>query len=185
VKHGDKIFVGQYLFTGSETTSVWLEVAEMKGQDVVCLVKNTATLVGSLFTMHALKVRIDLPTLSDADKHVIATWGVKNNIDFISLSYTCHAEDVRQTRAYLSKLEELHQTQIFAKIETIEGLKHFDEILQEEDGIILSHGNLGIDLPPEKVFLFQKDVVYKCNMVENPSIITHVVNRMTDNLRPT
>lgn len=153
---------------------------------------------------------------------VISTWGVRNKIDFLSLSYTRHAEDVRhvrnfllwilwyilcvlselfilpaipfiknflsflQARAYLSKLGALNQTQIFAKIENIEvgciishltsnsqilcifldffltyhfllshvifqGLTHFDEILQEADGIILSRGNLGVDLPPEKV----------------------------------
>eukprot|EP01018_Ginkgo_biloba_P019377 Gb_17274 [translate_table: standard] len=185
VKQGDTIFVGQYLFTGSETTSVWLEVAELKGQDVVCLVKNSATLAGSLFTMHVSQVHIDLPTLSDTDKHVIATWGVKNSIDFLSLSYTRHAEDVRQARAQLAKLGDLHQTQIFAKIENVEGLKHFDEILQEADGIILSRGNLGIDLPPEKVFLFQKAAVYKCNMAGKPAVITRVVDSMTDNLRPT
>ncbi|GMQ08219.1 hypothetical protein CsSME_00052050 [Camellia sinensis var. sinensis] len=42
VKKGDTIFLGQYLFTGSETTSVWLEVNELKGEDVVCLIKNIA-----------------------------------------------------------------------------------------------------------------------------------------------
>nr|GMD86886.1 pyruvate kinase 1, cytosolic [Ipomoea batatas] len=109
VKKGDTIFIGQYLFTGSETTSVWLEV--------------------------------------------ISTWGVKNKIDFLSLSYTRHAEDVREAREFLSKLGDLSQTHIFAKIENVEGLTHFDEILQEADGIILSRGNLGIDLPPEKVSL--------------------------------
>nr|XP_010940757.1 pyruvate kinase 1, cytosolic [Elaeis guineensis] len=151
VKPGDTIFIGQYLFTGSETTSVWLEVAELKGDDVVCVIKNTATLAGSLFTLHISQIRIDLPTLSDADKEVINTWGVRNKIDFLSLSYTRHAEDVRHARDFLSKLGDLNQTQIFAKIENIEGLTHFDEILQEADGIILSRGNLGIDLPPEKV----------------------------------
>ncbi|KAG8648624.1 pyruvate kinase 1, cytosolic isoform X2 [Manihot esculenta] len=141
VKPGDTIFVGQYLFTGSETTSVWLEV--------------------------------------------ISTWGVQNKIDFLSLSYTRHAEDVRQAREYLSKLGDLYQTQIFAKIENAEGLTHFDEILQEADGIILSRGNLGIDLPPEKVFLFQKAALYKCNMAGKPAVVTRVVDSMTDNLRPT
>ncbi|MQL92540.1 hypothetical protein Taro_025160, partial [Colocasia esculenta] len=185
VKPGDTIFIGQYLFTGSETTSVWLEVTELKGDDVVCLIKNSATLAGSLFTLHISQIRIDLPTLTNADKEVITKWGVKNNIDFLSLSYTRHAEDVRHARAFLSNLGDLNQTQIFAKIENIEGLTHFDEILQEADGIILSRGNLGIDLPPEKVFLFQKAAVYKCNMAGKPAVVTRVVDSMTDNLRPT
>lgn len=185
VKQGDTIFVGQYLFTGSETTSVWLEVSEVKGADVVCIIKNTATLAGSLFTLHVSQIHIDLPTLSEADKTAISTWGVRNKIDFLSLSYTRHAEDVRQAREFLSKSGDLYQTQIFAKIESVEGLTHFDEILQVADGIILSRGNLGIDLPPEKVFLFQKAAVYKCNMAGKPAVITRVVDSMTDNLRPT
>ncbi|KAH9738479.1 Pyruvate kinase 2 [Citrus sinensis] len=185
VKKGDTIFIGQYLFTGSETTSVWLEVSEVKGNDVTCVIKNTATLAGSLFTLHASQIRIELPTLSDKDKEVISSWGVQNKIDFLSLSYTRHAEDVRQAREYLSKLGDLSQTQIFAKIENIEGLTHFDEILQAADGIILSRGNLGIDLPPEKVFLFQKAALYKCNMAGKPAVVTRVVDSMTDNLRPT
>ncbi|EYU38599.1 hypothetical protein MIMGU_mgv1a004441mg [Erythranthe guttata] len=185
VKKGDTIFLGQYLFTGSETTSVWLEVDEVQGDGVVCIIKNSATLAGALFTLHASQVHIDLPTLSDKDKQVISSWGVQNKIDFLSLSYTRHAEDVREAREYLSKLGDLSQTQIFAKIENVEGLTHFDEILEEADGIILSRGNLGIDLPPEKVFLFQKSAVYKCNMAGKPAVVTRVVDSMTDNLRPT
>ncbi|GMY23160.1 pyruvate kinase 1, cytosolic-like isoform X2 [Fagus crenata] len=185
VKNGDTIFIGQYLFTGSETTSVLLEVTEVNGDDVVCLIKNSATLSGSLYTLHVSQIRIDLPTLTDKDKEVISTWGARNNIDFLSLSWTRHAEDVRHAREFISKLGDLHQTQIFAKIENIEGLIHFDEILREADGIIISRGNLGIDLPPEKVFLFQKAAVYKCNMAGKPAVVTRVVDSMTDNLRPT
>ncbi|KAJ0027632.1 hypothetical protein Pint_35831 [Pistacia integerrima] len=69
--------------------------------------------------------------------------------------------------------------------ENIEGLTHFDEILQEADGIILSRGNLGIDLPPEKVFLFQKAALRKSNMAGKPAVVTRCVDCMTDNLRPT
>ncbi|CAA7400374.1 unnamed protein product [Spirodela intermedia] len=184
VKKGDTIFLGQYLFTGSETTSVWLEVTETRGQDVICLVKNSATLAGFIFTMHAAQVRINLPTLTDMDKQAISSWGCRNNIDIISLSYTRQAEDVRELRAFLAA-HNLPDTQIFAKIENVEGLRHFDEILREADGIILSRGNLGIDLPPEKVFLFQKSAVYMCNMTGKPAIVTRVVDSMTDNLRPT
>lgn len=184
VKKGDTIFIGQYLFTGNETTSVWLEVTDVNGDDVICLIKNSATLAGSLYTLHVSQIRIDLPTLTEKDKEVISTWGVRNNIDFLSLSYARHAEDIRHARELLSKLQ-LHQTQILAKIENVEGLNHFDEILQEADGVIISRGNLGVDLPPEKVFLFQKAAVYKCNMAGKPAIVTRVVDSMTDNLRPT
>ncbi|PIN19359.1 Pyruvate kinase [Handroanthus impetiginosus] len=185
VKTGDTIFIGQYLFTGNEKTSVWLEVTEVKGEDVVCLIKNSATLGGPLYTLHVSQIRIELPTLTDEDKEVISTWGVRNNIDFLSLSCTRHAEDIRHAREFLSTLGDLNQTQIFAKIENVEGLANFDEILQEADGIILSRGNLGIDLPPEKVFLYQKEAVHKCNMAGKPAVITRVVDSMTDNLRPT
>lgn len=46
------------------------QVSEVKGDDVVCVIKNSATLAGSLFTLHASQIRIDLPTLSDKDKEV-------------------------------------------------------------------------------------------------------------------
>ncbi|KAK4431083.1 Pyruvate kinase, cytosolic [Sesamum alatum] len=185
VKKGDDIFIGQYLFTGKETTSVWLEVSEVKDEDVVCLIKNSAILAGPLYTLHVSQIRIDLPTFTDKDKEVISTWGLRNKIDFLSLSYARRAEDIRHAREFLSKLGDLNQTQIFAKIENVEGLVHFDEILQEADGIILARGNLGIDLPPEKVFLYQKEALYKCNIAGKPAIITRVVDSMTDNLRPT
>ncbi|KAK6929113.1 Pyruvate kinase, C-terminal [Dillenia turbinata] len=185
VKKGDTIFIGQYLFTGSETASVWLEVTQIDGEDVVCLIKNSATLPGSLYTLHVSQIRIQQPTLTEGDKKVISTWGVRNKIDFLSLSCTRQAEDVRYAREFLSKLGDLQQTQIFAKIETVEGLTHFDEILHEADGIILARGNLGIDLPPEKVFLFQKAAVYKCNMAGKPAVVTRVLDTMTGNLRPT
>ncbi|KAK6156313.1 hypothetical protein DH2020_010561 [Rehmannia glutinosa] len=143
VKKGDDIFIGQYLFTGSETTSVWLEVSEVKENDVVCLIKNSATLAGPLYTLHVSQIRIDLPTLTDKDKEVISTWGLRNKIDFLSLSYARRAEDVRH------------------------GLIHFDEILQEADGIIL--------------------IAWKSRnrSTTREAVVTRVVDSMTDNLRPT
>jgi pyruvate kinase len=162
-----------------------LEVSELSKDDVICKVKNTATLSDSLYTLHVSQMRINLPTLTDLDKEIITKWGVRNNIDFLLLSYTRDAEDVRHAREFLSKLGDLRQTQIFAKIENAEGLHHFDEILQEADGIIFSRGNLGLDLPPEKVFLFQKLALYKCNMAGKPAVVTRVVDSMVGNLRPT
>ena len=47
-----------------------VQVSEVQGDDVVCVIKNSATLTGSLFTLHASQIRIELPTLSDKDKEV-------------------------------------------------------------------------------------------------------------------
>ncbi|VAH93273.1 unnamed protein product [Triticum turgidum subsp. durum] len=184
VKKGDTLFIGQYLFTGSETTSLWLEVTETSGAEVICYVKNTATLSGPIFTLHVSQVHISMPTLSEYDKQVISTWGLQNSVDIISLSHTRSSEDVRELRAFL-KSHDLQDTQIYAKVENAEGLEHFDEILQEADGIIISRGDLGIDLPPERVFMSQKTGIHKCNMAGKPVIITRVVDSMIDNLRPT
>ncbi|KAJ6886322.1 pyruvate kinase [Populus alba x Populus x berolinensis] len=97
-----------------------MEVAEVNGEDVVRLVKNSVTLSGLLYTLHVSQIHINLPTLTDKDKEVISSWGFRNNIDILSLSYTRHAEDVRHAREFLSKLVDLYQTQIFAKIENVE-----------------------------------------------------------------
>lgn len=51
-----------------------MQVSEVTGQDVVCTIKNSATLAGSLFTLHASQVHIELPTLTDKDKEVISTF---------------------------------------------------------------------------------------------------------------
>lgn len=50
-----------------------MQVTEVKGEDVVCLIKNSATLAGSLYTLHVSQIRIDLPTLTDKDKEVFIT----------------------------------------------------------------------------------------------------------------
>ncbi|KAL8263298.1 hypothetical protein R6Q59_024647 [Mikania micrantha] len=68
VKKGGTIFASQYLFTGSETTSVWLEVDKVDGHDVDCKINNFATLAGALCTLHASQIHIDLPTLTEKDK---------------------------------------------------------------------------------------------------------------------
>ena len=74
---------------------------------------------------------------------------------------------------------------IVAKVERLSALTHVDAIVDASDGIILSRGNLGLDMPPEKVFLSQKMVLHKCNNAGKPAVITRVVDTMTETPRPT
>ncbi|WCJ24849.1 Pyruvate kinase family protein [Euphorbia peplus] len=185
VKPGDTIGVCQYMRSGSKAPSVWLEVSSINGDDVVCVVSNTCTLRGPLLTLHVLGIHLDLPAISDEDKEVISTWGVQNKIDILSLSHTRTAQDVREARQYLSKLEDLSHAQIFATIENAEGISNFDEILQEADGVILCRKNMSIYCLPELVLKFQKTALYKCNMAGKPAVVSNVVESMSYSATPT
>eukprot|EP00239_Pterosperma_sp_CCMP1384_P006443 CAMPEP_0197856444 /NCGR_PEP_ID=MMETSP1438-20131217/28582_1 /TAXON_ID=1461541 /ORGANISM="Pterosperma sp., Strain CCMP1384" /LENGTH=535 /DNA_ID=CAMNT_0043471901 /DNA_START=89 /DNA_END=1696 /DNA_ORIENTATION=+ len=186
VNIGDTIFIGQYLFTGSETTSCYLEVVskDATSNTVVCKAGNCASLGGIMLTVILANVRNELPTISDEDVNNITTWGVKNKIDFLSLSVCRCEDDVLKARSILKSCG-LTQTKIMAKIEEKVGLTNFEKILDTADGIILSRGNLGLDIPPEKMFLIQKFILERCNNANKPAVITRVVDTMCDVPRPT
>lgn len=184
LKAGDTLFIGGYLATGSETSSVFLDVVETTATSVTCKCKNSATLSGSMLTVHLENISTQIPVLTQEDVSFICGWGKRNNIDFLSLSYTTCAADVREARRVLD-LAGLRETHIMAKVESRAGLMNIQEIVDAADGIILSRGNLGIDLPPEKVFLVQKLVVGKCADKGKPVVITRVMDSMVDAPRPT
>ena len=75
--------------------------------------------------------------------------------------------------------------QIIAKCETRQSLFNFKSIASAADGIILSRGNLGLDVLPEKMALVQKSVISNCNLIGKPVLITRVVDTMCIAPRPT
>jgi len=153
-----------------------------KGEIVVeCM--NTAT-IGERKNMNLPGVIVDLPTVTEKDTKDILDWAIPNRIDMIAASFVRKGKDVVTIRKILGKAG--RAIKIISKIENQEGLENFDDILRESDGIMVARGDLGMELPPEKVFLAQKMMIRKCNIMGKPVITaTQMLESMISNPRPT
>ena len=95
---------------------------------------------------------VDLPTLTDKDVDDIIHWGIPNDIDFIAASFVRKPADIDNINKVVGGAE----IQIISKIENQEGLINFDEILKKTDAVMVARGDLGMEIPTEKIFLAQK-----------------------------
>ena len=158
--------------------------------EVYAEVQNDAVL-GSRKGVNLPGLNPDLPPMTEQDAFDLE-FGVKHDVDFIAASFVRQASDVRTIRAHVSRCMERHwppshvAPRIISKIENAEGLRNFDEILEMSDGIMVARGDLGVEIPFEKVFVAQKMMVAKCNAVGKPVIVaTQMLESMMTNPRPT
>jgi pyruvate kinase len=127
---------------------------------------------------------LDLPTLTEKDKQDLIEFGIKQNVDFIAASFVRKASDVEFIR-YILGPQGAH-IKIISKIENQEGLENFDEILAVSDGIMVARGDLGMEIPPEKVFIAQKWMIEKANYAGKPIVTaTQMMESMAKAPRPT
>ena len=111
-------------------------------------------------------VVVDLRTITEKDRSDILH-GLPNNIDFIAASFVRKGSDVEKIRAVLGR--DGAQIKIISKVENQEGLVNFDDILEASDGVMVARGDLGMEIPTEKIFLTQKLMIEKCNAVGGAS----------------
>lgn len=144
---------------------------------------NTAML-GERKNSNLPGVIVDLPTITAKDTEDILQWGVPNNIDFIAASFVRKGTDLQAIRDVLGDAS--HSIKIISKVENQEGLQNFDLILQESDGIMVARGDLGMEIPTEKIFLAQKMMIHKCNAAGKSVVTaTQMLESMCKNPRPT
>ena len=150
---------------------------------VKCRCSNTAML-GERKNVNLPGVVVDLPTITEKDRDDILQWGVPNGIDFIAASFVRKGRDVTHIREVLG--EAGASIKIISKVENQEGLVNFDDILNESDGVMVARGDLGMEIPTEKIFLAQKLMIEKCNAAGKPVVTaTQMLESMCKNPRPT
>lgn len=163
--------------------SLVCDVTEIHDDHVVVKVLNNAT-VGEKKNMNLPGVKVELPILSDKDINDIVNFGIPNNFDFIALSFAQSAEDIMECKRVLGEAGK--HIKIIPKIENVEGIVNFDEILEVSDGVMIARGDLGMEIPLEKVCLAQKYMINKCNKAAKPVITaTQMLESMITNPRPT
>jgi pyruvate kinase len=140
--------------------------------------------IGERKNMNLPGAVVNLPTLTEKDEDDIIDFGLKYGIDLIAASFVRKATDIEYIRDVLGPKGS--HVKIIAKIENMEGLENYDEILAETDGIMVARGDLGMEIAPEKVFLAQKWMINKANLVGKPVVTaTQMLESMCGNPRPT
>ncbi len=128
-------------------------------------------------------VSLSLPSLTDKDRMFIE-WAADNDIDFIAHSFVRNKEDVLAVQEILDNKGS--KIKIIAKIENTDGVNNIDEILDYAYGIMVARGDLGIEIPAERIPAIQRLLVRKCVERKKPVIIaTQMLHTMISNPRPT
>ena len=174
VKPGDTLLLSDGL--------VALKVDEIRGKDIVTVVQNSGKM-STKKRVAAPGVPLGLPPISEQDADDII-FGIEQDMDFVAASFIQRADDVTAIRKLIT--EHGGHMEIIPKIENLEGVKKFDDILAVSDGIMVARGDLGVEIPAEDVPLIQKDIIQKCNKAGKPVIVaTQMLESMTTNPRPT
>lgn len=125
---------------------------------------------------------ISLPSLTEKDLEDL-NFIVEQKVDWIALSFVRHPDDIKNLRSIL--IEKQSAAKIIAKIEKPEAVTHLTEIIRTTDAVMVARGDLGVELPVEKVPMLQKDIIRKCIHRAKPVIVaTQMMESMIERARP-
>ncbi|CAN6854681.1 unnamed protein product, partial [Brassica oleracea] len=174
---------GHTILCADGSISLAVLSCDPKAGTVRCRCENTAML-GERKNVNLPGVVVDLPTLTEKDVEDILKWGVPNKIDMIALSFVRKGSDLVNVRKVLGSPSK--SIMLMSKVENQEGVLNFDDILRETDAFMVARGDLGMEIPIEKIFLAQKMMIYKCNLAGKPVVTaTQMLESMIKSPRPT
>ncbi|MFW5976515.1 MAG: pyruvate kinase [Bacillota bacterium] len=160
-----------------------LEVLQIKDNNIICEIINGGVLKPNR-GINIPEVTLNLPSITEKDKKDIL-FGIEMKVNFIAASFIRRKTDILKIKEllYNNGGKDIY---VIAKIENREGVKNIDDILEVADGIMVARGDLGVEIPPEKVPVIQKNIINKCNKAAKPVITaTQMLNSMIENPRPT
>ena len=174
VKPGDVIFLND--------GAIKLEVMQKSATDVTCRV-----VVGGVLEWEkgintpGVNLRVPSPMETDMDDLL---FGIDHGVDFIALSFVRDVRDILDVKSFLRDKDA--DVPIIAKIEKWEAWQNIDQIVAAADGLMVARGDLGVEIPLEKVPLVQKELIRKCNRAGKPVITaTQMLESMVDSPLPT
>ncbi len=174
VKEGDRILL--------DDGALALRVLRVEGTEVFCEVEAGGELK-SRKGMNLPGVALSTPSLTEKDRKD-ARFALGLGVDFLALSFVRRAADIEELRSLVTESE--GRASIIAKIERPEALEDIDAILDAADGIMVARGDLGVEMPPQKVPLIQIQLTDRARAKAKPVIVaTQMLESMVEKPRPT
>lgn len=158
------------------------KVVDKTEKDIITVAKNGGILSNnkSLFIPN---LKLNIKYVNDLDLQDII-WAVKNKFDMVAISFVNSKKDVQAVRKILA--DNKSNMKIISKIESALGVKNLNEIIETSDGLMVARGDLGVELPMEKLPHIQKDMISKAVRKGKFVIVaTEMLESMINNLRPT
>ncbi|MDR0877958.1 MAG: pyruvate kinase [Treponema sp.] len=174
IRAGARILIADGIFA--------LEVLALEGRIIRCRVDAGGEL-GSRKNVNILGVHTRLPAMSEQDMADLK-FGHEQGMDYVAASFIRKAQDITTMQKYLAAIGS--DMQVIAKIEDDEGLANIEEIIRVSAGVMVARGDLGVQIPPERVPLEQKRIISLCNSEGTPVITaTQMLDSMIRSPRPT
>jgi pyruvate kinase len=174
VKPGNTVFINDGL--------VELRVLKVKGMEVRCQVRTSGP-IRSGKGLNLPRVPLTLPSLTSRDRE-LAAMAIREDVDYVGLSFVRSAKNIKDLRTIFKK--KAQHIGIIAKIEKPEALDELDNIIDVSDAIMVARGDLGIEMPFDRIPVIQKDIIERCTAAGKPVITaTQMLESMVSSSRPT